>query len=368
MNNITTKNKERNHSIDICRFISAISVLAIHTMLFSDIAPLFNDIFINIVFSRYVVQFFICITGFYYCKALIEKKAIFKKQFLQMLKTYIVWTIIYYTASFVQSVLMNSEPILQFLVERVLFFFTQGSYPHLWNFPAVLYPMLIITAVFKLFGEKGVLAISLFSIILFCIGVLGTPYSTAAQDIPVLSQLFQWSGFATLRNIFMIGLPFFSLGYLLVITQKWYNSLPKRVTWLYMAVILALYIVEAFLVVLVFDSVKKSEILFLVYPFVGMLFIMLLRNPLPKLAKTSDLLRKLANFVYFVHPLLYVVISLGASMLGFSVNGVFMFFVLLVLSVSSGYILIKINTSWSNTLLGLPTKQKRSTTISEVIK
>ncbi len=358
MNNQLNIQPIRNRSIDIFRFIAASSAVAAHCGFLIDINETFYDAVVNMVLGRFVVQFFCCVSGYFFCKSLLAGQAAFKKQFPRMLKIYIIWTIIYYCASFFQSVIINKEPIGQFLVERVFFFLTEGSYPHLWNFPAILYSMIIIALVYKLFKEKGLLTLSIISIGLFIIGALGSPYYMLFKDVSILFNLFNHEGFFVFRSILLIGLPFTSLGYIIIRLKSVFDSFSNRKLTGMLAIFGMIYTVEGILVVFFLEGVERPYSQLATYTFVMLLFVTLLRFPMPKLAKTSEMMRRLANFVYFIHPLLIVIVTLLLGMLNLNISPTILFFIIQGASMLMGYILVKINTPFTDTLLGLPVSKK----------
>ncbi len=366
MSQVTTLKPQRNCSIDIFRFIATTCAVMAHSEFLMDISPTFYHIFINGVLGRYVVQFFTCISGYFFCKALLSGKNAFKAQFPRMLKIYIVWTIIYYIASFVQSVLISGTPITQFLVERVLFFFTVGSYPHLWSFPAILYSMIIMCIVFKIWKEKGLFILSISSILLFFIGALGSPYYTLFKDVGFIWDFFNWEGFFAFRSVILIGLPFASMGYLFNRFEKILQKLDNKKIMVYLSIAVIIYIIESSIMVLFFEGIERPYSQFATYAVVFFLFLTLLRFPMIKYTRFSEMARRFANFLFFFHPLLLAVSAVGFSILNIEFSGTLLFFIIQGLSMLAGYILIKIDTSWSNTLLGLPAK-KAKTTSSETL-
>ncbi len=350
------KTPESNCSIDILRFCAATLAVAAHAFFLQDVSEFLYDSAINMVAGRWIVQFFVCITGYYFSKVLIAGKPAFKKQFPRLLKIYFIWSLIYYSASFVLSVVINKDPISQFLVERVVFFLTVGSYPHLWNFPATLYPIIILTIVYKFWKEKGLFVLSIFSIFLFMLGAMGSPYYKLFENIPLLYSLFNWEGFFVFRSIILIGLPFLTLGYLI---NRWEHIFDKfsniKINMLAL-VFGAIYAIEGVLTVLFLEGVERPYSQFGTYLFIMFLFIALLRHPMGKFKKTSEFARRMANFVYFIHPLIIIALNLVLGFVNIHITSSINFFIIQGICMLMGYALIKIDTNWSNTLLGLPAK------------
>ncbi len=307
--------KTRNSAIDIFRLFGAVCIVALHTFLFIDVNTAFYDLVINFIMSRYVVQFFICITGYYFCKGMIS----LKPQFFNMLKIYIFWSLIYYAASFVKVVIMEKTPLSRFLVDRLVFFFTQGSYPHMWNIIAVLYAMLIIWATFKFLKTKGLNVLSLVSILLFCIGVI--------------------SEASAIKNIFFIGLPFMCLGYLIAKFEAVFRKLSSGKIVFILSVIAVVYIVENIFSIFVLNAVDRPNSQFSTYLLVGVLCITLLRFPAPRFSRFAKTARGMSSFIYFSHPLIIVVFS---DVLRLKIDSIVLFFMVLTTSAVLGYISVKL--------------------------
>ena len=148
--------KNRNVSVDLFRFLAALSIMFLHTCWGLDDSLLDAYPIIGIVIGRYPVILFFTISG-YYCFLKISKgRNAAKTQIRSLLKVYCVWTVVYYLMSFVLNVAAGHEPVGKFFAERVLYFFTEGSYPHLWYVVSLIYVMILICLVYELCGEKGI--------------------------------------------------------------------------------------------------------------------------------------------------------------------------------------------------------------------
>ena len=173
--------KNRNVSVDLFRFLAALSIMFLHTCWGLDDSLLDAYPIIGIVIGRYPVILFFTISG-YYCFLQISKgRNAAKTQIRSLLKVYCVWTVVYYLMSFVLNVAAGHEPVGKFFAERVLYFFTEGSYPHLWYVVSLIYVMILICLVYELCGEKGIRILAAVSMILFMIGVLGTSYLLSGE-------------------------------------------------------------------------------------------------------------------------------------------------------------------------------------------
>ena len=103
--------KNRNVSVDLFRFLAALSIMFLHTCWGLDDSLLNAYPIIGIVIGRYPVILFFTISG-YYCFLQISKgRNAAKTQIRSLLKVYCVWTVVYYLMSFVLNVAAGYEPV-----------------------------------------------------------------------------------------------------------------------------------------------------------------------------------------------------------------------------------------------------------------
>ena len=96
--------KNRNVSVDLFRFLAALSIMFLHTCWGLDDSLLDAYPIIGVVIGRYPVILFFTISG-YYCFLQISKgRNAAKTQIRSLLKVYCVWTVVYYLMSFVLNV------------------------------------------------------------------------------------------------------------------------------------------------------------------------------------------------------------------------------------------------------------------------
>ena len=101
--------KNRNVSVDLFRFLAALSIMFLHTCWGLDDSLLDAYPIIGIVIGRYPVILFFTISG-YYCFLQISKgRNAAKTQIRSLLKVYCVWTVVYYLMSFVLNVAAGHE-------------------------------------------------------------------------------------------------------------------------------------------------------------------------------------------------------------------------------------------------------------------
>ena len=334
--------KERNCSLDMFRFLAAVLVVMCHTHIFKDVN---QELYFAVSqqLPRFTVPFFFGVTGYYYIGALLKGKDILKKQMAGLMKAYIAWTLIYYAASFGVNVILGGDDIVTFLIERVVFFFTVGSYSHMWYMISLIYAVLISTLVYKLAGEKGIFVLACFGIIFTIIAALGRVYYPYGSQIPFLATLYDTEHFLTLAQWFGMGIPYFTLGYFV---QKEETSLKRwsnKTVWILWSTTVFLFVLEICLITFGIRYYEKPEVNVSVYFFTIMNIIVLLRYPMPKYVKQAQMGKILSSFVYFSHPLVILIIEKAGEMVSITVHSVVLTILVLAITCISGYLLSKAN-------------------------
>jgi len=349
---MATQIKTRNHSIDIFRFIFATTAILNHCHALWDISETAYYYWAEYV-PRITVLYFLCVAGYYYSKSLFAGKLNYFHQLANMLKIYLLWTTVYYICSFIINVLINKEPLSKFLVERVIFFFTRGSYPHMWYFPAMIYGMTAFTIVHKLFKQKGLLAYSTLCVLLYIIGALGSAYLEWSNNLPFAAVLYSQSWFPTLRGIISMGLPCFASGYWVFCLEKRLAAQPDKCISVIFATITVIVYAELSFLILVKNWIETPFMVFSFMPFAMTLLLYLLRNPMPKLEKISWYARRQSIAIFCVHPLILIAIKTASELSGLEIADTPLFLVIYTLSLIFGFIVIRLNGRMGRLLLGL---------------
>lgn len=337
--------KNRNVSVDLFRFLAALSIMFLHTCWGLDDSLLDACPIIGIVIGRYPVILFFTISG-YYCFLQISKgRNAAKTQIRSLLKVYCVWTVVYYLMSFVLNVAAGHEPVGKFFAERVLYFFTEGSYPHLWYVVSLIYVMILICLVYELCGEKGIRILAAVSMILFMIGVLGTSYLPLGEQIPVLGDFYGGKYYFVFRNIFCLGLPGVMFGYYIVRLLPVIEKRPKLAeTGFFITSVLGM--IEGMLVIQK-GWISDFPSMFLM-PFV-LIFGMscLIRHPLGQLESHAVFLKRMSSYIYFVHPAVIAVLGFLLQVTGVHLSYWMDYIIVAGLVLCSGIILMKIKRPWT---------------------
>ena len=321
---------ERNCTIDIFRYVCAIMVVAIHTAPFADINENLGYIFTEVV-PRIAVPFFFITSGFFYCRSLEKGTTKSKVYLFRLLKVYALWGIVYYAIDFIKWGYMNLKG---FITHCVYTFVITGSHYHFWFFPALIISACFVTLLYKLKLNKAIVPIG---IILYIIGCLGCSYRGIGVHIPGLSALYEMESFTIIRRILLMGIPFFSAGMIVdkvrALISKYVNK--KKVYAILLSVAIILWLVEILLVN--FFNLSDNIVITLgLYPLVAVTIAMLIEYPCPQYAKLAGLCHNLADFTYYVHPLVILFLQMLASAVSISLDHTPLFILTVVLSACVG--------------------------------
>lgn len=155
---------KRNGAIDVFRYICAVMVVAIHTSPFYDLNEDIGYIATEVL-TRIAVPFFFLVSGYFYIKKLNQKTNVFRTYLLRILKTYAVWSCLYYLVDFLEWGHTN----LKGFVAHCFYSFTViGSHYHFWFFPALIVSICIVTLVYRGGLQRFLLPISIILYITGC--------------------------------------------------------------------------------------------------------------------------------------------------------------------------------------------------------
>lgn len=336
--------KQRNYSMDVFRFFAALLVVVCHVDFMVE-GPEAVYLFVARFMPRITLGFFFGMSGYFYLQALEAGKDVFKKQFKSLLKVYIVWSLIYYMASFVMNVIIEGDALGQFIIERIVFFLTRGSYSHFWFFPAIIYSLILATICYKISHKHGLKVLTVVSVLLFLFGNLGSAYYEIGIKIPLISTIIteHRDGFEVFRGIFCMGLPYFMIGYILNKCEGWIAKTGKIKLFSIMAVVIALYCLEIVVLSCVLKWYQYPEVFLGLYPTALAIMMCLIKCPKPAWKPYANSCKRMSGYVYYVHPLLILVIKMLAGICGVYVTSVVMYIAVISIALISGWILMKLN-------------------------
>ena len=288
----------RINIIDIVRLIAAILVVAIHTQAITWFSGYSNG---NIqILTRVAVPFFFCTSGYFLHKNYINSGCpAIAATFWKTVKLYTLLSLVYFPVIFLSNPVLLHEPKKWMLVD----FLFNGSYYHLWYMVGVIYSMVVIYLICKFKLTKALLPLAVFC---YAVGLLGTSYYGIGSRLPIMSTLFDSGWFLSVRRIFLMGFPFTALGWMISEGKLKLRISKKHL--LFATTLVALLFVAEIVAVTVTGMSRTIEITVFLYPLLFLLFQICLVYPLEGKGKIASACRDTANFTYFWHPVVILVL------------------------------------------------------------
>lgn len=328
--------KQTYGGLDLFRPAAALMVLAIHTSPLASFSPN-ADFFLTRILARIAVPFFFMVTG----QFILSYGASVFRYVRKLCVIYLAAVLLYLPLGIYAGHYWELTPGGVF---KMLFF--DGTFYHLWYFPACILGLLLVTLLGRFLRPVWVAA---FSAALYIIGLLGDSYFGLTEKIPLLSQCYHamFRVFSYTRNGLFFAPLFLVLGALAGSRRttdrigKEHGLLRCPMLWqkaAALALSFAAMTAEAFTLRDLGFQRHDSMYLFLV-PVVYFLYQCLLSVP----AASRKSLRSAATWIYLLHPAVIVVVRGVAKPLrltGLLVeNSLVHFLAVASLSVMSGILL-----------------------------
>ncbi len=300
-------------ALDRFRLLSAVLVVMIHTSPLSSYTAL-GDFLLTRVLSRVAVPFFFMVSGYFLAKDDYRSAASFLKK-----------TALLYAAAILVYLPLNcyAGQLSPDFLRRVV---TDGTFYHLWYFPALLLGVPIARRLYAM-DRRTALALAA---ALYLIGLGGDSYYGLFSRLPLLKAFYE--GFFHLFSYTRNGLffaPLFLLlgGYAVQLTGR----LSRRLLSLLLPLSLSLMALEA--LCLRRFSLQRHDSMYLLLPLVmALLFSLLLRVN----GGRQKALRDFSLLLYLLHPWCIVLVRGAAELTGleglFVANSLGHFFAVLLLS------------------------------------
>ena len=291
--------KQRNNSIDCFRYFCALLVVIIHAHPFAYFSDELNSISID-YFTRIAVPFFFMVSGYYFTKKIIANKANLKAYLLSILGIYAFWSVVYAVKANLSNI--KKHHIDMKIVKNVLIgFLFKGTSEHLWYIPSLMLAIIVLYVVYRLKIRKALYA---YSILAFTVACFGFSYNTSVgSKIPVLSTLYASQNYFTcVHRLFIFGICFVTLGSFICEYEKHLLEKSSKHYFILIVVTYALFVVEKTAVKLI-PLGTNNLYNFALPPLVFVIFMFLLKNPMPGAGSIAKYFRNASSFVYFSHPL-----------------------------------------------------------------
>ena len=313
------KTKETYAGIDFFRIPAALFVVAIHT------SPLTTwsegaDFFLTRVLARIAVPFFFMVTGqFVLSDYLWSRQNHRQKKSLYPILRYLRKILLLYGISIVLylplGIYAGHYQNLTFgAALRMLLF--DGTFYHLWYFPACILGVLLVCLFCRLWKGKGALAAAG---VLYFIGLFGDSYFGLTEKLPGVAAIYEkgFSLWSYTRNGLFMAPIFLMLGAVMG-SGKRYDKSKKAVVSVGFVCSFLLMTVEAFLLRW-FEIQRHDSMYVMLIPTVIFLYqILLIVSESTKNAHAKDLrlLRSTSTGIYILHPAIIVVVRGVAKVSG----------------------------------------------------
>ena len=220
-------------SFDSVKLFMALLIVAIHVYPFTTISPEF-DFFFTHVFCRIGVPFFLMVTGYFVLPHAIDDKDTLKKYSIKILKLYGVCILFYLPINlYAQS--FQDMGILE--IFQTIFF--NGTFYHLWYFPALILGLWIVSCLLHSMKKKSLIFGIVF--LLYLIGLFGDSYYGVLCNFSFFKWFYDgiFTVFDYTRNgIFYVPI-FLCLGYLIRI-KSFKKSYKSSFFWFFICMIFML--------------------------------------------------------------------------------------------------------------------------------
>lgn len=318
-------------SIDYLRLISSLLVVAIHIYPFATINTNLDFLFTH-VFCRIAVPLFIMITGYFLLPKILNNKKKLINYTKKIIKIYICCIILYLPINIYAKTYTNLNFIT--LIKAI---FINGTFYHLWYFPALIAGIWIIYFLLKNYRKRSIIiTISL----LYLIGLFGDSYYGLTTNVPILKTfynfIFQITDY-TRNGLFYVPI-FLYLGYQFN-NKKYKFNLQTNIIFLLLNIILME--IEGFLLYHFNIQRHDSMYLFLI-PTMFFIFHLLLHNS----TNTNKKIRTISTIIYIIHPLVIIILRAIAKILNLQNilinNNLIQYFIVVLSSILISIIIEKI--------------------------
>lgn len=291
--------KNKTMGLDSFRILAAILVIAIHIFPFSGINENLDFIFTHVI-CRIGVPFFFMITGYFVLNKAIADKQVLVSYSKRVSLIYLLCIVLYLPINIYAHQFSNGG-----LMGLLKMIFIDGTFYHLWYFPALILGLWLTFFILKNCGEKNIFPIVM---ALYIIGLFGDSYYGISEVLPIAKTMYEkvFKIFSYSRNGLFMAPMFLYLGFKAKGKEKNDNiNLLKGGIFLF----LILMIVEG-LILKSFDLQRHDSMYFMLIPLMFCLF-----NYLLKSNDQNKKLRQMSTVIYVIHPLFIVLLRGGAKVL-----------------------------------------------------
>lgn len=279
-------------SLDFMKLFMACLIVAIHVYPFVSISEEF-DYFFTHVFCRIGVPFFLMTTGYFVLDRALKDSCVLKKYLFKILKLYGICMALYFPINLYAHTFEGMG-----ILEILKTIFLNGTFYHLWYFPALLLGLIIIFFLLKYIRNKNI--VFLIVMILYFIGLFGDSYYGAIQNISVIKTIYDgiFLLFDYTRNgIFYVPI-FLFLGYFIKTSE---TSMSSKNSFFAFLIFLGLMFVEGAILHYLGWQRHDSMYLFLIsVMYFGFSFVSQVSSG------NYPNIRNISTIIYVIHPLIII--------------------------------------------------------------
>jgi hypothetical protein len=321
-------------AVDLMKYAGSIMVIMIHC---EPLIPQSEiNFFIKNIICRIAVPFFFVSSAFFLRKGMQTRPEYLKKYLMRLLKSYILWSILFLPMGIDWIYQNQPVPIELFPAALLVGFVHIGTYYHLWYIPAFILSVVFIVNLLKRFSYQIVFGLSL---ILYLFGSLETYYGLLPSGwFKEFFDLVIRLTFTT-RNGLFFGMIFTLIGFFIYDNRKKLSRIEKHSTsflWFFGS----LFVLEG----LWLFHIRRLDMNFIwmLVPLSFFLFLWLLSRKLkqrPYLKK----LRERSHYYYFIHPICIVLVEETGKAFKLSLLSYGMVSFLIILFLTHGFATVLIN-------------------------
>lgn len=283
--------------LDYFRLTASFLVIAIHTSPFSSFNNDIDFVFTRIL-ARIAVPFFLMVTGYFLLpQYLFDRSKDYHPLARFLKKTLILYVIaisIYLPVNLYAGQLNNISFVT---ILRLLLF--DGTFYHLWYLPASILGVLLITFACRRLSYKQLVVISA---LLYVIGLFGDSYYGLITDYPFVDAIYQamFSISSHTRN----GV-FYAPIFLLIGAGIPYSGKPQKRLKPLVGFVSIVLVMMAEGLLLHYRDIQRHDSMYIALPFC-MYFLFRMLEALP--VRPAKFFRRLATWIYLIHPLMIILV------------------------------------------------------------
>lgn len=289
-------------SADFWRFVVSFLVVAIHISPFEKINGDLDFFFIAVL-GRIAVPLFLMITGYYVIDKALENKRILFNYIGKIFKQYLFCVILYMPLNIYMGEFKEFEP------SRILYilkkFFIDGTFYHLWYFPALILGILISFGFVKIIGIEKTLIVTA---LLYLTGLFGDSYYGIIKGNEIISGFYEgiFAVFDYTRNGLFYAPLFLCMGYFVKIGKQ-----SDKYDLMYGFLMFLLMSAEG--MILHCFGVQRHTSMYL---FLTPLMFFVFRAIMSGNEGQNKRLRSMGTGIYIFHPMIIVGVRFAAELAG----------------------------------------------------